>query len=279
MNKKIQIYIAHWVGRRLNMLFTYAPERAINKALKLFVTPRKGKLSEWHKQFLKTAKRTELALDGYKLQTYYWAGKGACVLLVHGWESNAARWRSLIPQLQAEGFAVLAIDAPAHGGSEGKRFTVPLYGKAIAQLADKYTPKYAVGHSLGGMTLLFQQAQTPLKGVEKMVLLAPALEMQNIAHTFQYKLALKPKVMEALNQRFIKEFGYSFKSFSMLKFAEDFQFPALFIHDRKDKIISCEESRKMVGLWSKSRLFITENLGHRLRDDLVDYETVQFLKK
>src|SRR4051795_11981335 len=59
--------------------------------------------------------RQEIRLHGHPV-SYYEAGSGPVVLLVHGITSNADTWRAVMPAL-AERFTVVAPDLLGHGGS------------------------------------------------------------------------------------------------------------------------------------------------------------------
>ena len=65
------------------------------------------------------------------IQTYHWKGSKETVLLAHGWESNSNRWRYEIEKLQTEGYTIIALDGPAHGGSGSATFNAILYSEFI----------------------------------------------------------------------------------------------------------------------------------------------------
>jgi alpha-beta hydrolase superfamily lysophospholipase len=51
-----------------------------------------------------------VSVAAHHIQTYHWKeSEGPTVLLCHGWESNAFRWRNLIEKLQAKGFISLVL--------------------------------------------------------------------------------------------------------------------------------------------------------------------------
>lgn len=279
MNKLLKKYLTLFVGKRLNLLYKYNPEKAAKKSFKLFMTPRKGGVRPDQKAFLDEAKAEEIEVDGLKIQSYFWPGGKKKVLLMHGWESNAARWRQLIAQLQTEHYTIISLDAPAHGNSEGKRSDVPLYGKAIEKLADEHKFQFAIGHSLGGLTLLYQLYKKPINSLEKIILLAPAVEMINLIYGFKNKLKLKPGLIEVMEELFEKEYGFNFSEFSMLKLMEDFSIPALFIHDKEDKIVRYKESVSLVEQWSNAELLLTKGLNHSLRGEKVNTMILNFLKE
>jgi hypothetical protein len=82
------------VGVYFNALSYISKTYAANKALFLFSKPRKGKITLEQEDFLGTAFQEELKFENYPIMTYRWLGKKDTILLVDGWESNAARWKN-----------------------------------------------------------------------------------------------------------------------------------------------------------------------------------------
>jgi len=159
------------IGFLINVLSLVSSKLAGNLALTLFSTPLKGKIKEEEFDFLNTAFKEELKYQDFPIMTYRWLGKGKTVLLVHGWESNAARWKPLIENLKLQGFNIIALDAPAHGKSGSKRFNAILYAEFINIVSKKFNPHIIIGHSVGGMATVFYQHKYQNSEVEKLVLL------------------------------------------------------------------------------------------------------------
>lgn len=241
-------------------------------------TPRAGRILDYQRPFLYTAQKEKISVKGRQIQTYFWPGGRQNVLLVHGWESNTSRWKSLVEKLLSEGFGAIALDAPAHGDSSGKRFNQFVYGEAIMKLAEKYKPAYAVGHSLGGSTLLIQHHQERIPYIQKMVLLAPASEMKSIANFLQEKMGLSSELLVDVEKLFQAEFGYDFHGFSLKKFTRDFELPSLFIHDKDDQTVSYKETMAIMDEWENATLLLTKGLGHTLKSDDLNNSIIKFLK-
>ncbi len=280
MRKRLKTYLIKLAGYRLNLLYEISPKRALHKSLDYFLTPQRGKINTEKNSFLDSAHQTEkIKIEDKNLQTYIWKAGEKKVLLAHGWESNSIRWEALGERLLSENYTVISVDAPAHGKSEGKYSNVPLYGKAIAYLERKYQINYAVGHSLGGFTLLFQQYQQEFSHLEKMILLAPATEMKNILRNFQHTLGLKETLMKDFGLYFEEKFNYNLADFSILKAQQKNPIPALFIHDKEDKIVSYKESENIVKHWKNAELVLTNGLKHGLRGAYVITIIMEYLKR
>ena len=87
-------------------------------------TPRRLADDPGTDEFLKEATQETFTHDGQDIHSFHWPGEGPKVLLLHGWESSTARWFAMYEPLKKAGFDIYAIDAPAHGRSEGKKFNV-----------------------------------------------------------------------------------------------------------------------------------------------------------
>ena len=111
-------------------------------------------------------------VDGASVH-YLMAGRGAPVILLHGYTQTSRMWRPIIPIL-AEKFRVIAPDLPGIGDSDIPRGDVDMTTaatriRALAKLlgADKAS---VVGHDIGLMVAYAYAAQFPAD-VEKLVVM------------------------------------------------------------------------------------------------------------
>lgn len=279
IRKQIQAWLPKLIGKKLEWQFLLFPKSALNTAFVLFCTPRKGKVREAYRNFLDKAKKEEVkVLPDVTLQTYHWPGKGETVLLIHGWESNTARWRTLIRQLQKEDYNIYAFDAPGHGNSSGKILNVILYEKCLRYLVQRYQPETIVGHSIGGMTMIYNQFLKSTPEVEKLVVLGAPSELKAFVDNFQSILGLSNRFMKAWNAYFKKRFGFYFEEFSISGFAKGISQSGLLIHDTLDAIVPVRASEAIHHNWKNSIFVRTEGFGHSLSHKNVDASILQFLK-
>ena len=182
-------------------------EKAKILAYRLFSQPRAGKINphKLPKTLIHTEKET-FTYEEETFQTYTWKGTDEIILLVHGWESNASRWKKLLHHLKPLGKTIIAIDAPAHGLSSGKEFNAPKYAEYINVLTKKYAPKYIIGHSIGGaaVTLYLNKFNTAF--VEKVVLLGSPSDFKIINNNYVSMLSLNTKVKTLLEQYYNEKF-------------------------------------------------------------------------
>lgn len=276
--KKIQYFIlTKSIGLYLNILSYFNLKTATYKAYQLFSQPRKGRINiEKIPITLQNATRETFEYENEKFQTYLWQGTqgGAelseanddIILLVHGWQSNASRWKKLLLQLKPLGKTIIAIDGPAHGLSEGTEFNTPKYAAFINVLTQKYNPKIVIGHSVGGATLVYYLNKYKNSTIEKVILLGAPSDFKILNDTFISILSLNSKIKVALEQYYFDKFNIQISEFSCHKFAQDFHQNAFIAHDKLDQVVLVEEGRKYANSWKNSVYIETTGLGHNMHD-------------
>lgn len=277
--RTLKKYLPIIVGKRILFLFLLAPKKAVHKAFVLFCTPRKGQVSEDQAYFLEEAEDEVVIFKQLKIQTYRWPNIGPTIMLVHGWDSNTHRWKTLVEKLHQLEYTVIAFDAPAHGYSSGKTLNVPLYTECVQKIVELYRPNHIVGHSLGAMATIFHQFNYPDSEIEKLVVLAPPTKFSSIINGYQKTLRLSDKFITALSLYFKELFGFYFKEFSMAEFAKNIKKPGLLIHDKNDKIAPYNEAEEIAKNWENIQFITTEDFGHSLFFDEVDDAIIDFLKE
>ncbi|MGB5822116.1 MAG: alpha/beta hydrolase [Saonia sp.] len=278
MKKLLHKYIPLAIGTYYNSMSFISPERTAEKAFRLFCTPRKGKVLPEQKSFLENAKDDILELNNIMIQTYRWQGEGPSLLLMHGWESNTSRWRNFIPKLQKEGYNIIAMDAPAHGNSSGEVLNVPLYAECAQKVIETYNPTYIIGHSVGGMTMIYNQYKYPNTSIEKMVALGAPSELSDFMRQYRNILGLNQKMMQNLEDYLMKTFNFKSADFSTSQFVKSISKKGLLIHDELDTIAPIWSSEQVHANWKNSVFIKTKGLGHSLHQDKVRNQIISFLK-
>ncbi len=265
------------VGSYLNVLSYFSADYAANKALHLFSTPRKGFLNEKQHTFLNTATQKLLYYDDLPIMTYHWKGNNKTLLLVHGWESNSARWKKKIKPFLDAGFNIVALDAPAHGASGSKVFNALLYSEFINVVVKKHNPEIIIGHSVGGMSSVFFQQKYQHKSIEKIVLLGSPSEFKDILKRYIEMLGYNKKIESQLNTVIFDQFGAHPEAFSTAKFIKSISSQSLIIHDTKDTIIPFSDAELISKNHKNSYLISTTGLGHSLNDKSVTKSILDFI--
>lgn len=104
----------------------------------------------------------------------------ATVFLLHGYYDHSGAWEPHVRRLLARNLAVVALDLPGHGLSDGARMDVDsfgVYARALRAVEDSVRevaprPWSLAGHSLGGAIAL-ERARRPDYPYAKTLLLAP----------------------------------------------------------------------------------------------------------
>jgi len=280
MKKIIYFFFTKSVGLYVNLLSFIAPNKATQLAYALFSEPRDGKLTidSLPKSLENTHKETHTH-DNFQFQTYTWKGNSTVILLVHGWESNASRWKKLLPYLKKSGSTIIAVDAPAHGLSSGKEFNIPQYAAYIDILAQKFKPSYLIGHSIGGKTCLYYQAVYQNDLIDKMVILGAPSDFNIILNNYIKMLSLNSIISKGLEAHYLDHFKLQLKNFSGKVFASKINTQGLVAHDLDDKVVQFIEGKKIADNWKNAQFIETSGLGHSMHSDDLYEKVYQFLFK
>jgi esterase/lipase len=279
MEKTIQFFIVKSVGLYINTLSYIAPKKAFALAYSLFSQPRKGRITE-HKtpKTLLKAEHVSYKHNEHEFQTYIWKGNEDIILLIHGWESNASRWKKLLSHLKKTGKTIIAIDGPAHGKSSGKEFNVPTYAEFIDVVVQKYNPKIAIGHSIGGNAIAYFQAHYN-HNFEKIVLLGAPSDFKIILDNYIKMLSLNKRIHQSLIDYTKKRFNLTIDDFSASKFLKNSSIEGIVAHDVQDTVVLFEEAKKISKAWEKAQFIETRGLGHSMHDAYLYQTIVDFVQK
>jgi pimeloyl-ACP methyl ester carboxylesterase len=265
MQKIKLVLLTKSIGFYLNCLSYINADKAKNIAYKLFSHPRKGKLkNEKLPKTLQSAYQETFEYKNEKFKTYRWQGDDQIILLVHGWESNASRWKKLLPYLKPLGKTIIAIDAPAHGLSEGSEFNAPKYAEFINIVSQRYQPKILIGHSIGGAAIAFYLNKFKTPFVEKVILLGSPSDFKIISNDFVKLLSLNTKLKNRLEAYYQEKFDIHIDDFAGHKFAENFTQKAFIAHDNDDTVVLVNEGRKYAKAWKNAIYIETKGLGHSM---------------
>ncbi|MGS2727841.1 alpha/beta hydrolase [Psychroserpens sp. BH13MA-6] len=269
--------IAKGIGQVINLISFLSPRYAGKIALGLFSRPRKIKLKELEKDFLMTAFIEDIQYDNLNLMTYRWIGKKETVLLAHGWESNSFRWRPLIEELKALNYNIVAMDAPAHGRSSGKKFNAILYAECIHVAVKKFNVNIIIGHSVGGMATAFYQQKYQLPHVNKLILLGAPSNFVGVFSRYVHMMGYNQRTAKAMDDLVFEEFKQRPDYFNAAKLSEAITINGLIIHDEHDKIIPYNDAEDFKTFYKKAQLIPTKGFGHGLKSEEVNNHIIEFI--
>ena len=270
-------FIPKIIGAILNFIGLFSATYASKLALQLFSKPRGGMLTPKGRLFLDTASKTTLYYNNLEIQTYHWNGSKETVLLAHGWESNSNRWRSEIEKLQTEGYDIIALDGPAHGGSGSDTFNAILYSEFINVVSQKFKPTVFLGHSVGAMAVIFFLQKQTYSNVNKIVLLGAPSAFTGIMERYKKMMGYSKTIDKGIDYHIQLKFGHPPSYFSTANHIKNIEGPGLIFHDKKDPIIPYKDALEIDSQFKNGQLISTDGLGHSLKGDFITEEIIKFL--
>src|SRR5512140_1110367 len=248
------------VSAAVRTLDAVAPSAAQRLALDLFLKPRRIPGSMIGHRF-------RVAGGGRDLAVWDW-GDGPTVLLIHGWNGNAAQLSGFVAPLLRAGCYVAAPDLPAHGISGGTRTNVRDLADAILHLGRRLGPVHAViAHSFGAPATVLALAQG--LGARRAVLIAPPVDLPRYPRGFGAALGLLPRSAEAMAGRLDALLGGR-EAYDILGAARaaDRSTRVAVLHDPDDREVPFAEGRALVAAWPGAQFLPLPRTGHSraLRD-------------
>jgi pimeloyl-ACP methyl ester carboxylesterase len=251
-------------------------------AAKLFTSPIKHKIPkrELEMDSKSIQKLIEIPSINKKVVLYQYGKSSKKILLVHGWSGRGTQLFKIADELVKAGYSTISFDAPAHGKSPGKTTIMSEFIETILEIDKQFGPfEAAVGHSLGGMSLL----NAVKKGfkINHLAIIGSGDVVQDILDDFVAKLELKPSISSKLREHFEKKYGQEMDSYSGYKSAMEIAIPVLVIHDKNDPEVSVNAGINIHNHLKNGTLYLTEGLGHRkiLGNPIVIEKVVQFVKE
>lgn len=261
-------------------LETVAPGCAVKFASRLFMSPLKHQTPKRELHMDTNSVQTSEIVPGIQKEiiVYEYGKASKKVLLVHGWSGRGTQLVKIADALLEAGYSTVSYDAPAHGKAGGKRTNMREFIEAAMLLEQKYGPfEFAVGHSLGGMTLL-NAVKRGMK-LRKLVVVGSGDVVEDIAIDFTRKIGLSDAIGVRMKRGFDRFYGEDINTLSASKAATDVHIPVLVIHDRNDPDVPVSSAENIHEHLSNATLVLTEGLGHRkiLGDSVVIQRIMDFL--
>ena len=143
-----------YLRAKLNMVGVVSKKKAAEMALVIFSTPFR-KVKKAVPPIFEKSELIGFRMNHKKVTGYRWNHPSdKKFLILHGFESSAYNFDRYVKPMIKKGFEVIAMDAPAHGNSEGKTINLLEYIDMIAETEKRYGPFDAVmAHSFGGMAI------------------------------------------------------------------------------------------------------------------------------
>jgi pimeloyl-ACP methyl ester carboxylesterase len=198
--------------------------------------------------------------------------------LVHGWSGRGTQLVKFADALVKLGYSTISFDAPAHGKSSGNSTLMIEFIASVLEIQKKHGPfEAAIGHSLGGMTLLNAVKRGLL--LKRLAIISSGDKVVDIMDDFVAKLKLKPEMSGHLRMHFEKKYGETMESYAAYIAAKEVDIPVLVIHDENDHDVSVAAGIHIHKHLKNGELILTKGLGHRkiLGDHQVIEKTIHFI--
>ncbi|MEO0734006.1 MAG: alpha/beta hydrolase, partial [Bacteroidota bacterium] len=187
---------------------------------------------------------------------------------------------ALFEPLREAGFDIYALDAPAHGKSDGKKFNVFVYCEVLHAYFDAmgFAQDYWVGHSGGGMAAIYycscpEQPYRP----RRIVSMAVPGELEDFVNKFCSIIGANERVKYGIERSMKRKLDRGFADIRFTDFVKDVDVPGLIIHDEEDDVAPFAGAERMHTNWRGSELASTRGLGHSLVGELVPAIVVEYL--
>ncbi|MEP0263297.1 alpha/beta hydrolase [Dokdonia sp.] len=180
--------------------------------------------------FLPTSRGTNVALHA-------WGTGPKKLLFLHGWKSNSKQWQPYIEQLDISEYTIYALDAPAHGASQGNHLNVELYRESI-QLAVDYIGKVdcAICHSLGCLSTSYAYLLNQNISIDSYVVMGAPSGVDAILLYFKDLLSLSDKAIKNLRIKIDNVLKLPFDEVTLSQFFKKVNKPCLVIHEVSDNV-------------------------------------------
>lgn len=307
VKKSVQRIAISYYKTKFKLLATISKRKAAEKAFELFCTPQSRKNKKPTKIFESGEKlhfplegsivrgwrfnpvRTpaqKIHSDGDHPRPYRHGQTGGHpaekkVLILHGWESSVTNFDKYINLFVKKGYEVLAFDAPAHGGSGGKKITAPLYKDMIMKIHKQFGPVNSfLAHSFGGLAVsLALEELNDTKNI-RLALIAPATETTTALNSFFNFLAIDEGVRREFDKVIIEKGGRKAEWYSIKRAMKNIKAKVLWIQDEEDIVTPLSDAMNVKNEnYTNIEFVITKGLGHSkiYRDNKIIDTVVNYL--
>lgn len=264
LNHKQSLKIPKLILLFSKVIASISPKLSVLFSAKLFTTPIKHKTPkrELEMESKSIQKLIEIPSINKKVMVYEYGKSDQKILLSHGWSGRGTHLFKIAEELLKAGFSTLSFDAPAHGKSPGRTTIMSEFVETILEMEKQFGPfEAAVGHSLGGMSLL--NATQKGLAIHSLVIIGSGNIVQDILDDFVKKLELNPNTSTKMRLYFEKKYKVEMDDYSAYRAAMEVSIPVLVIHDKNDFEVPVEAANHIHKHLKSGKLFLTEGLGHR----------------
>ncbi len=196
------------------------------------------------------------------LHALAWGEDGPLVLAQHGWRGRPTQFLRIAAALAPMGYRVVALDAPGHGVSAGRRLSTRILADLLRAAADELGGAHAViGHSFGGAAA--GVAVDEGLAAKRLVLIGSPTRVSDMMTRLGVELGLPAGSRAALARLFEAHARRPLGELDLVALGENVAARALVIHDEDDDVVSVSQARDLERAWPSAQRLYTRGLGHR----------------
>jgi hypothetical protein len=270
-----------YIRAKFKLLSSISKKKAARQAFQLFRTPLRRHRKQLPPVF-EQAEPVHFNMGPVTIKGWRWNHPAEKkVLIIHGFESSAARFDRYIKPFIRKGYEVLAFDAPAHGRSGGRTITAPLYKEMIVGISKQFGPiDTYMAHSFGGLAVCLALEEIPHSPATKLILIAPATETPTAIDSFFSLLRLNADVRDEFEKIIVTAGGKPSSWYSIRRTMQNIRASVLWFHDETDETTPLADALRVKNEnHPHVKFVITNGLGHRriYRENKVTKAIVDFL--
>jgi pimeloyl-ACP methyl ester carboxylesterase len=274
-------YRRHIVRLTILFLHNLFPISVENFIKKQFFSPNHYPVTDQEIDLLNESTSFEFQLHQKTIKCWRW-GDGPYILLAHGWNGHGSQFIYIIRRLISAGYSVIIFDGPAHGQSEGTSSSYFQMTDAVRRLISFVKPENIlglIGHSFGASAIINTISKENI--FKKIILLAPALNIQKILEDTFLSYGISINVLYKLIYEYEQTFDYNLKNDNPVNLVKSIEQELLIIHDKDDTVTPHIDSKKISNTYKNIRIKTTTGLGHKriLIDPQVAKWIIKYLKK
>lgn len=239
---------------------------AANHAFELFQKPLNKKVRTKEKSFFKVAKKFKIKSPLEDIICYELGNPGGkMVLLVHGWESNAASMSGIGLKLAEAGYHVILFNLPAHGESKLKKLNLKIAKETFLEVLHHLNPMQpfsVVAHSFGSAVTSYALSKSTYHA-EQLIFLTSPNKITRVFDDFSKFIGLNERAGSHLKQMASNLLKEPLEKVNVQDLGRKIRYDRLLlIHDEGDKVIPKEWSIDIYNRWDRAELHFIQNSGH-----------------
>lgn len=196
------------------------------------------------------------------LHALSWGERGPVVLAQHGWRGRPTQFVRIAGALVARGYRVVALDAPGHGVSPGRRLSTRILADLLRSAAAELGGVHAViGHSFGGAAAGIAVGEG--LAARRLVVIGSPTRVSAMMAQFGGEMGLPGRAQLRLADLFEAHARRPLHELDLVALGSTVASRALIVHDEDDDVIPVAEARELEQAWPAAQRLYTRGLGHR----------------